>query len=320
MSIVINPPSLKIRQLQCNLILQSGQFNQGGNVKLVNSNLIVSGVSTINATIHTSLSNNFTNSADITIYGMNESDIAALSTLGYEALKFQLNRIELYANYADQQKSLCFSGYIVRAWCDFSDPSRPMHFECQTTYQEALGGVTPTSIKGQIGVVDLFSKFAASLMYSIQNNGVTGILNNPIFTGSPIDQLKKLSKQTGTACVADKGVIKIAPLRFALSNSILNISSDRGLLGYPTLDAWGVKLKIRYDPTLQIGQYVKLETIVPIPGLETSIQVPNAAATVSRVPRANGRWYVYDMLSTLSNLHEPWYTELKCSYDNVNFG
>src|SRR6266699_2550791 len=201
MSIVVNPSSLRIKQLQCNLILQSGQFNQGNNVKIVNSNLITSGVSTINATIHTSLSNNFTNSADIIIYGMNESDIAALSTLGYAALKYELNRIELYANYSDQQKSLCFSGYIVRAWCDFSDPSRPMHFECQTTYQEALGDVTPTSIKGQIGTVDLFSKFASILGYSLQNNGVTGILNNPIFTGSPIDQLKKLSKQTSTACV-----------------------------------------------------------------------------------------------------------------------
>lgn len=301
MSVVINPTSLRIKQLECRLILQSGQFNQGGNIKLVNSNLITSGVSTINATVHTSLSNNFTNSADIIIYGMNESDIAALSTLGYAALKYELNRIELYANYSDQQKSLCFSGYIVRAWCDFSDPSRPMHFECQTTYQEALGDVTPTSIKGQIGVVDLFSQFASSLMYSIQNNGVTGILNNPIFTGSPIDQLKKLSKQTSTACVADKGILKIAPFRYSLSNLVLSINSDNGLLSYPTIDTWGVKLRIRYDPTLQIGQYIKLETIVPI-------------------PKATGRWYIYDMQSTLSNLHEPWYTELKCSYDNVNFG
>ncbi len=301
MSVVVNPPSLKTRQLQCNLILQSGQFNQGGNVKIVNSNLITTGVSTINATVHTSLSSNFTNSADIIISGMNESDIAALSTLGYAALKYELNRIELYANYSDQQKSLCFSGYIVRAWCDFSDPSRPMHFECQTTYQDALADVTPTSVKGSVGVVDLFSKFASSLGYSLQNNGVIGILNNPIFTGSPIDQLKKLSKQTSTACVADKGVIKIAPLRFALSNLILEINSESGLLSYPTIDTWGVKLKIRYNPILQIGQYIKLETIVP-------------------VPKATGRWYVYDMQSTLSNLHEPWYTELKCSYDNVNFG
>jgi hypothetical protein len=301
MSEIVNPPSLKIRQLQCELILQSGQFNQGGNVKLVNNNIITSGVSTINATVHTSLSSNFTNSADVIIYGMNESDIAALSTLGYAALKYELNGLNLYANYSDQQKSLCFSGYIVRAWCDFSDPSRPMHFECQTTYQDALGDVTPTSIKGSVGVVDLFSKFASSLGYSLQNNGVSGLLNNPIFTGSPIDQLKKLSKQTSTTCVADKGILKIAPFRYSLSNLELSINSESGLLSYPTIDAWGVKLKIRYDPTLQIGQYIRLETIVP-------------------VPKATGRWYVYDMQSTLSNLHEPWYTELKCSYDNVNFG
>lgn len=301
MAVVVNPPSLRTRQLECKLILQSGEFNQGGNVKLVNSNLITSGVSTINATVHTSLSNNFTNSADIIIYGMNESDIAALSTLGYAALKYELNRIELYANYSDQQKSLCFSGYIVRAWCDFSDPNRPMHFECQTTYQEALADVTPTSIKGSVGIVDLFSKFASVLGYSLQNNGVSGILNNPIFTGSPIDQLKKLSKQTSTACVADKGILKIAPLRFSLSNLILDITSKSGLIGYPTIDAWGVKLRIRYDPTLQIGQYIKLQTTVPI-------------------PRSTGQWYVYDMQSTLSNLHEPWYSDLKCSYNNVNFG
>jgi hypothetical protein len=94
MSVVVNPKELRTRLLQCKLILQSGEFNQGGNTKIVND-------ATINAVVHKSLSNNFTNSADITIYGMNPSDIAALSTLGYAAFKYELNRIELYANYED---------------------------------------------------------------------------------------------------------------------------------------------------------------------------------------------------------------------------
>jgi hypothetical protein len=194
--------------------------------------------------------------------------------------------------------SLCFTGYIVRAWADFSDQSRPMHFECQVTYQDAIDNAPSTSVKGPVNAVDLFSKLASSLGYSFQNNGVTGVVNNPILTGSYIDQLKTLSKQTSSNCLVDLGIVKTAPIGFALINAILNINSKSGLLSYPTIDDLGVKFKIRYDPVLQIGQYIHLDTIVPI-------------------PKATGQWYVYDMQSTLNDRHEYWYTDLKCSFNSL---
>ncbi len=294
MAIISNPSSLKERQLQCKITLQSGTFNQGFNTKIIND-------STINALINKTLNNNFTNSAQITIYGMNKSDIAALSTLGYIPLKYELNRIELYAQYKGDEPSLCFTGFIVKAWADFSDPSRPMHFECQTTYNAAIQNADPINIQGSASVTDLFSNLATKLSCSLENNGVSGVINNPIYTGSYIDQLKSLSKQTNTNCFIDNNKLNISPKGFSLNNLILNINSESGLISYPTIDAWGVKFRMRYNPVLQLGQYIALQTTVPL-------------------PKATGKWFVFDMQTSLNNRHENWYTDLRCSYNNVNFG
>lgn len=294
MAIILDPTNLRVKQLQCKITLQSGTFNQGFNTVIYDN-------STINAIVNKTLNNNFTNSAQITIYGMNKSDIAALSTLGYAPLKYELNQIQLYAQYEGDASSLCFTGFIVKAWSDYSDPSRPMNFECQTTYQDAIQNSDPINLQGSTNIISLFSNLASKLSYSLQNNGVTGVINNPIFTGSYIDQIKSLSKQTNTNCLIDNNKIIIAPKGISLSNEIQNINSDSGLISYPTIDVWGVKFRIRYNPILQLGQYIALQTSVPL-------------------PKATGQWYVYDMQSSLNNRHENWYTDLRCSYNNVNFG
>lgn len=291
MANITNPSQLFTRELQCKLILQSGTFNQGNNVKIIN-NL------TINATVHKTLNNNFTQEASIIIYGMNKSDIAALSTLGYAPLIYEANKIELYAQYAGSTPSLCFSGYIIKAWAEFADPNRPMYFECQATYQPAIDNVTPYNASGSENIADVFKKYASNLGYSFINNGVTGQVNNLILTGSSISQIQQLAKQTNTMCVIDNNCLKIAPNGKSLNNEILNINSTSGLISYPTIDAWGVKFRIRYNPVLQLGQYIKLTTTVPI-------------------PKSTGQWYVYDMNSSLNNRHENWYTDIRTSYNNL---
>lgn len=305
MAVLTNPLTLKTRQLQCKITLQSGTFQNGFNTLIEND-------ATINALVNTTMNNNFTNSAQITIYGMNKSDIAALSTLGFFPLKYQLNQVELFAQYEGDPSGLCFTGFIVKAWADYSDPSRPMHFECQTTYQDAINNADPINLKGPSNVIDLVQNLASKLGISVQNNGVAGVINNPILTGSYIDQLKQLSKQFNINCVIDNGRLKIAPKTTSFTNEILYINSDSGLISYPTIDAWGVKFRIRYNPVLQIGQYIALQTSIPIPNAPNQPTVPSS--------RANGNWFVYDMQSSLNNRHENWYTDLRCSYNNQNFG
>ena len=291
MAFISNPQALEERYLSCVITLQSGTFAQGGNTKVIDNN-------TINAVVTKTLSNNFTNSADITIYGMNDSDIAALSTLGYLPFNYNTNKITLYANYVSQPKSLCFVGYIVRAWCDYSDPSRPMHFQCQKTYLDAIASAKPINIQGSSSVPGLFSTLASSLGLSLNNNGVTGLIKNAIFDGSLIDQCKSLAKQTSNNCVLDNYKMYIAPLKKSLSNLVLQLDSSSGLIGYPTIDAMGIKLKMRYNPVLHIGQYIQLS---------------------SKVPKTTGKWYVYDMTSSLNNRHENWYTDLRLSYNSTIF-
>lgn len=290
MTFLANPAQLYTRQLQCKITLQSGEFQQGVNTKLVD-NL------TINVTITKSLNSNFTQQASVVIYGMNKSDIAALSTLGYIPLSYELNRIEIYAQYEGQAPALAYKGYITKAWAEFANPSRPMYFECQTTYQDAISNATNFSNQGSISAEDAFKLYASKLGYSFSNNGVTGQLNNLILTGSPIAQLQQLAKQTQTTCAIDNGILKIAPLGQAFSNEILNINSGSGLISYPVIDVWGIRFRMRYNPILQIGQYIKLQTTVP-------------------VPKSTGQWYVYHMDSSLNNRHENFYTDVRCSYNN----
>lgn len=291
MANITNPTQLYTRQLQCKFILQSGEFEQGNNTKIVN-NL------TINATIHKTLNSNFTQEAHIIVYGMNKSDIAALSTLGYAPLIYEANKIEVYAQYEGEAPALAFSGYIVKAWAEFANPSRPMFFECQATYQQSINSAQPFNSMGSVSTSDAFSNLANSLGLSFQNNGVTGQLNNIILTGSPIAQLQQLAKQCEVTCVVDNNVVKIAPQGQALSNQILNINSESGLISYPVIDVWGVRFRMRYNPVLQIGQYIALQTTVPI-------------------PKSTGQWFVFDMQSSLNNRYENWHTDVRCSYNNL---
>lgn len=293
MSVVQNPTRAKNRVIWCRITLQSGVFNAGNNTAIINN-------ATINARIHKSLSNDFTNSADITIDGLNESDIAAISTLGFRPLVYQPNKIEVYAQYEGELPSLAFSGFIIKAYADLSDTNRPLHLECQTTYQTALKNFSTINVNGTVGIEDIFKNISSVLGHSFQNNGVTGSIENPIFTGSPIDQLKSLSEHASVNCVIDNDILKICPKGWALIKQILNVNSTSGLLGYPTIDDLGVKFRMRYNPSLQIGQYVALQTSVPI-------------------PKSNGQWFVYDMQSSLNNRHENWYTDLRCSYNYLDF-
>jgi len=290
MAEILKPEKLKDRKIQCVFTLQSGVFKQGYNTKTTLNN-------TINAVVKKTMNNNFTNGAQVIVYGMNSSDIAALTTLGYVPLKYNLNKIKIYAQYDDEPQSLCFSGYIVKSWPDYSNPSRPMYFECSSSYFDAIQNQENTNIKGQTKVTDILNKLSSSLGLSLQNNGVEGVLNNTILTGSYVQQLQQLSSQLNINCVIDKEKLKVSQKSDPLEKTILNINKNSGLISYPTPDTFGVKFKMRYNPVLNIGQYIYLQTKV-------------------NIPKAIGKWFVYDMEHSLSNRRENWYTDVKCSYNN----
>ena len=291
MAFLHNPEKLKVRQIEVELTLVTGVFIGTSNKKIVNT-------LTVDATIKKTLNNNFTSTASITIYGMSNTDIATLSTTGYQPLIYEANQVNLYAQYEGEAKSLAFSGYIVKAYADYSNPSRPMHFECQSSYQDAINAVEATNTAGTKDVAQIFNDIATSLGYSFTNNGVTGVISNCILTGSAVDQLKQLAQQTQTNCIIDVKNVKIAPQGQALNNQILDINSESGLLGFPTPDQWGVQFKVRFIPQLQIGQYVKLET-------------------KTYIPKSTGQWFVYDIESSLNNRHENWFSTVRCSYNSL---
>ena len=292
MAFLNNPEFLKVRQLQVEITLNSGVFNEDfQNTKIINH-------LTVDAVVQKTLNNNFTCNANITIFGMSNTDIAILTTTGYQPLIYEANKIKLYAQYEGEAKALCFSGFIVKSYADYNNPSRPMYFNCQASYQDAIKFVANINTTGTQNIADIFSNIANNLGYGFTNNGVNGSINNCILFGSYVDQLKQLAKKTQTNCIIDLDNIKIAPQGQSLNNLILNINNESGLLGYPVPNNFGVQFKIRYTPQLQIGQYVQLQTVVYI-------------------PKSTGQWFVYDIESNLNNNHENWFMDVKASYNNL---
>lgn len=295
---IVQNPNLYERVLACSITLTTGVFQPNLNTLLVNDH-------TINATVHKTLSNNFTETADITIFGLSPSDINALKTTGFSPLAYQQNKIELYASYKTKSgqnntSSLCFKGNIVRAFADYSDPSRPMKFEC-ATYLDSIGESSLINAQGSISAQTIFKNIADNLGLALINNGVTGVFYNLILTGSAIEQLKNVSKQLNVNAVIDKGTLTIAPKSGGLTKTILKIGADSGLISYPTLDNWGVKFRMRYNPVLSIGQQIELNTS-------------------KTLPNPTGKFFVYDMQSSLNNRHDDWFSDVKCSFDPNFFG
>lgn len=296
------PSDMLTRYMAIKLILDSGQFPSAPsdtgvpqNVKTIFANSDQNSL-TVNATI-TKASGLEPNSAVLTIYGMTIEDCNQFSRFNQTyPLNLYENAIEIYAGYsvdANGFPPLVYKGQVYLAGGNFNDPSRPFTIVSYSGIynQNLISSIT--NPQGDVALDTLFQgivqKSPDNLTY--QSNGVKGNTNCPIYSGSWISQLNYACKDYGYQFKLDDDKVLVTAINNAYSENLLTINKDTGMIGYPIIVDLGIDVRYRFNPSVQFGQKVKVES------------------TLQQL--ANGTWYINGMSHTLQNRGAKWESAFK---------
>lgn len=261
------------KKLSASLTLSSGAFTGSLNTKLVN---------TLRMHAHVKKGGQPSkNELALKIHGMLEDDMNALTSLSFKPMRVGKNLIQVNAGDVNGM-SVLFSGEITSAYSHYSDHDPVFVIKAAAGYYPAIATSQAKSYRGGTQVALLCKRLADEMGYAFENNGVTTVLDSPYLSGSATQQLAMLGEAADLEWGIDDGVVFIAPRnKPRVGNGLVPlISPDTGLIGYPTFDKNGLKLKCLYNPSLQQG------------GL---------CSVSSSIRAANGTWRIHGIEHELSS-------------------
>lgn len=205
------------------------------------------------------------NKATVELYNLTMDAMRDMTTLAFKPLQTKKNLIVIFAGDETEGMSMCFAGEIDTAYADFSGaPTIKMHIEAAAGSYPSLKASPPIAVKGSQSAASLIEQFAKESGYTFVNNGVTASVKNAVLNGSPVQKMRTVAGMVGCELLIDDNVVKIQPYDKGLDegNAVL-MSKDAGMLGYPTFTSEGIKMRCLYNPDLQLGGMVEVDTVVP---------------------------------------------------------
>jgi hypothetical protein len=304
------------RDLQIQLNLNGSTFNGGAN------QLTLKGLrawATIQAT--TGGATPFFSQAQIRIEGMLGSDMAQLTTLGLTAGYYTPNIITVNAvsTQADgtQTSNLAFSGSIFEGYVDYnSQPDVGVVLQASATFASQISGIASSSYKGAVSVATMLQAIcaAASPPLNFVNNGVTAVLSNHAVAGSAMDQIIDICLASLTNYRISNGTLYVWPQGQTSDSTIITLSPQTGMKGYPAYSAQGIDVEMEYNQQVELGRQMTVESSIPPPG-------PNAPTSISGVtpPGANGTFWIAGVTHELSSNVPggPWFTKANLTIVNT---
>ncbi|MDL2315519.1 hypothetical protein LJC59_00350 [Desulfovibrio sp. OttesenSCG-928-A18] len=250
------PKSFSIKTIQLSIVLGKGSFAGGGNTKVIEGLAVDANVQKPGLPEK--------NKATVKVWGLKYEDMAELTMLAFKPLESQHNLIEIKAGEKGGALPVIFQGEITSAAADFNQAPDPcMHFEADTGSYPQQIPKPATTVNGEAQADKLFAQFAADAGYSYKNEGVTGSVQNAWFPGSPIEKMRKLSRDLGCELLIDDGAVIVMPEGQARQGNATLLRKDAGLIGYPTFNQDGISCRCIFNPALAYGGLVKVESIVP---------------------------------------------------------
>lgn len=210
--------------------------------------------------------------ADVRIYGMRQEDMNALTTIFFNAgQNVVFNNLIVEANGGNGWNQV-FSGMITEAQPEYGGiPAAFFNVQAIVGYRHQITPVPPTSFKGTVAASVVMSGLAANMGLAFENDGVVAQLSNPYFPGTYMDQLNRVCQATGSQYVIAGDTLAVYPQGNSRATPpVLVLSPSSGLIGYPTLEKFGIVTTSFFNPGLVAGGRLKVVD--------------------SEVPNANGLW------------------------------
>lgn len=246
---------MKQKTLRVTVILGEGEFDGGGNTK------IFEGLATTAQITKAGLPEK--NSAEVRIAGLKLSDMEQLTFLSFMPGEYRKNHILVEAGEKGEELSVVFKGDITASSADFtSAPDVVMKFQALTAGWSVLIADSPTSVDGEASAAELIEQFAREAGFGFINEGVTESVQNATFDGSPIQKAQQVADEVGAELLIDDETMTLMPWDKPRGDAVL-LKADSGLIGYPSFTQDGISCSCFFNPRLQLGGQVKIESEVP---------------------------------------------------------
>lgn len=204
--------------------------------------------------------------AQISVWGLGQSLMNQLSTLGMVLQLVPGNSVTVTAGDADGGMSTVFVGTVLEAYADYTGaPDVPMRFNCRAGADAQVRPYPASSYTGATDVAVILSAIAQTQQWGFENSGVNVQLSNPYYAGSAMEQVKRIEEDAGINAQLINNVLCVWP-RYGHRQSqggIPLISPETGMIGYPAFSQQpGIIVKTIFDPRITFGTQVKVQSSV----------------------------------------------------------
>lgn len=270
-----------------------------GNFAGPNSNtLVLTGFRTI---AHMERAGNFTNQCTLSIFGMRQVDMNAVTVMFGQGGNIQSINTRAIVTVESNDGSgwlQIFEGQAQQAQPDYRGaPDVCLTLQASTGAAQQYLTASPTSIRGPVDVAGLAAQLAAQMGFPFEDNGVSGSIETPYLTGTVMDQFRELAAAANFDFYFDaKSTLIICPANQGRTDkSPIQINSQSGQISYVTLDQYGIIIDVLFSPSVALGWPIQI--------------------TGSQVPGTNGVWYPYSAVDDLEAVKPRglWKSRLHCS-------
>jgi hypothetical protein len=208
--------------------------------------------------------------ATIRVWGVNQSLMNQLSTLGMVFDSVQRNSVIVSAGDAVSGLSPVFGGVAWQAYGEYDNmPDVPFVFTCQAGLDDATVAATPSSFTGVTDVATMMSGYARLMNKQLENNGVTAKLSNPYYGGNVWQQVQQAARDANINAEIVNGGSTLAIWPVGGARSVTNapmplLSPNTGMIGYPTFAGNGY-LVVRhvFNPLVAFGGMIQVQSSLP---------------------------------------------------------
>lgn len=257
----------------------------------------------------------FQSNMQMRINGMLGSDMAKLSTLGYsDGTGYKKNRIDVFAGDDEVGMTPIFSGAIYAGSVDYNAmPDVGVDIIANVIMNEQMIPVAASSYKGSLDVASMLSAIATTAGWKFQNAGVHAKLRDHAVDGTATDQIHDICQAASILYMIDNKTLFIWPHEGHKDDTIINVSPSTGLVGYPMYSMNGVSIVTTFNPDIQLGRLVTVETSVPNLNPDTQKKFVGINDTV-----LGGSYSVWDVVHDISSQAPggPWFTRTRMGVDN----
>ena len=242
------------------------------------------------------------------LWGMKPSDMAQLSTLGFDQAKINKNKITVYAYDEDSASSPVevFSGGIFVAHINYNAmPDVSLTLECYATIGEQTQMVPGTSVQGNGDAATMLQGICAACDPPVKfvNNGVSAKLANPAYAGSAFQQITSICCDAGIPHRFADGTLTIWPNGTNVDGEIIETGPDNGMVGYPEYTQIGIDVTMEFNPEVQLGRQLKIKQAggdkpLPVPGVPGTFWINIVEHELSS-EMPGGPWFTHASVSNI---------------------